>query len=230
MQSGEVHRYAVPESVYCSVSRDEWLLPTGEMPTRRNAMADKAFTHKTAENAKPGVKPCKLCTGCGVYLLVVPTGGKLWRHDCRLDGTRRTAALGSFPAVFLKEAAEKQAACRKLIEQGIAPVAEKNRATKGAEEHRRSPYRGPEGHFRGKLTGDNAHARAKERPPGESGHWLQGGRWSVLLAGEPKTNSPKGKNNQDDGNARVHRSTLQTSPAANPTARIPAMSAKGLLS
>lgn len=119
------------------------------MLTRRNAMADKAFTHKTAKNAKPGVKPCKLCTGRGVYLPVISTGGKFWRHDCRLDGERRTASLGSFPAVSLKEAAEKQAACRKLIEQGIAPLPKRTGQGRrpNRPEHRRSPYRGLKGIF-----------------------------------------------------------------------------------
>ena len=97
-------------------------------------MSDKAFTHKTAENAKPGEKPYKLSTGRGFYLLVMPTGGKLWRYDYRLNGKRKTAALGSFPDVSLKDAAEKQAACRKLIEQGIDPVAEKSRGKREAEQ------------------------------------------------------------------------------------------------
>ena len=60
-------------------------------------MSDKAFTRKTAENAKPGAKPYKLSTGRGFYLLIMPAGGKLWRYDYRLDGKRKTAALGSFP-------------------------------------------------------------------------------------------------------------------------------------
>lgn len=90
-------------------------------------MADKTFTHKTAENAKPGGKPYKLSTGRGFYLLVVPTGGKLWRYDYRLDGKRKTAALGSFPNVSLKEAAERVAEYRKLIRAGTDPVAEKRR-------------------------------------------------------------------------------------------------------
>ncbi len=97
-------------------------------------MSDKAFTHKTAENAKPGEKPYKLSTGRGFYLLVMPTGGKLWRYDYRLNGKRKAAALGSFPDVSLKDAAEKQAACRKLIEQGIDPVAEKSRGKREAEQ------------------------------------------------------------------------------------------------
>ena len=90
-------------------------------------MSDKAFTHKTAENAKPGDKPYKLSTGRGFYLLVMPTGGKLWRYDYRLDGKRKTAALGSFPDVSLKEATEKVAAYRRLIHAGKDPIAEKKR-------------------------------------------------------------------------------------------------------
>ncbi len=46
-------------------------------------MGDKTFTHKTAENAKPGDKPYKLSTGRGFYLLVMPAGGKLWRFGWR---------------------------------------------------------------------------------------------------------------------------------------------------
>lgn len=60
-------------------------------------MGNRGFTHKTAENAKPKATPYKLSTGRGFYLLVIPTGGKLWRYDYRVDGKRKTAALGSFP-------------------------------------------------------------------------------------------------------------------------------------
>lgn len=98
-------------------------------------MADKTFTHKTAENAKPGDKPYKLSTGRGFYLLIVPTGGKLWRYDYRLDGKRKTAALGSFPDVSLKEAADRVTEYRKLIRVGVDPVAEKRRV-KACEEQR----------------------------------------------------------------------------------------------
>lgn len=90
-------------------------------------MGSVNFTHKTAENAKPKDKPYKLSTGRGFYLLVIPTGGKLWRYDYRLNDKRKTASLGSFPEVSLKEAAEKQAAYKKLVQQGIDPVAEKKR-------------------------------------------------------------------------------------------------------
>ena len=90
-------------------------------------MTDKTFTHKTAKNAKPGFEPYKLTTGRGFYLLVTPAGGKLWRYDYRFNGKRKTAALGAFPDVSLKEAADKVAEYRKLIHAGIDPVAEKRR-------------------------------------------------------------------------------------------------------
>lgn len=96
-------------------------------------MDSKTFTHKTAENAKPKATPYKLSTGRGFYLLVMPTGGKLWRYDFRMEGKRKTASLGSFPDVSLKEATEKQIEYKKLIKQGIDPVAEKKRVKVQAE-------------------------------------------------------------------------------------------------
>ena len=49
------------------------------------------------------------------------------RYDYRLDGKRKTAALGSFPEVSLKDAADRVAEYRKIIREGRDPVAEKTR-------------------------------------------------------------------------------------------------------
>ena len=58
------------KSVDCTVSDGTKKIPTGRIPTKRmKGMSDKAFTHKTAENARPGDKPYKLSTGRGFYLL-----------------------------------------------------------------------------------------------------------------------------------------------------------------
>ncbi len=123
------------KSVDCTVSDGTKKIPTGRIPTKRmKGMSDKVFTHKTAENARPGDKPYKLSTGRGFYLLVMPTGGKLWRYDYRLNGKRKTAALGSFPDVSLKEATEKVAEYRRLIHAGIDPVAEKRRVKESEEQ------------------------------------------------------------------------------------------------
>lgn len=97
-------------------------------------MSDKAFTHKTAENARPRAAQYKISTGRGFYLLVMPTGAKLWRYDYRFDGKRKTAALGSFPEVSLKDAADRAAEYRRLLREGRDPVAEKKQAKTRARE------------------------------------------------------------------------------------------------
>ena len=83
-------------------------------------------------NTKPQDKAFKLSDEKGLYLLVMPTGGKLWRFDYRFAGKRKTLALGSYPATSLKEAREKRDTARKQIEQGIDP-SENRKAQKAAQ-------------------------------------------------------------------------------------------------
>jgi len=52
-----------------------------------------ALTDVAIRNAKPRVKPYKLSDSLGMYLLIQPTGGKLWRLKYRVDG--REKKLGS---------------------------------------------------------------------------------------------------------------------------------------
>jgi integrase len=79
---------------------------------------------------KPG-KSWKLSDGGGLYLLIQPTGGKLWRLDYSFAGKRKTLALGAYPAVGLKEAREGREAAKKALAGGIDPGALKQ-ATKAA--------------------------------------------------------------------------------------------------
>lgn len=66
-------------------------------------------------NAKPKDKPYKLADEKGLYLLVQPTGGRLWRFDYRFNSKRKTLALGKFPDVTLAEAREKLSQARSLL-------------------------------------------------------------------------------------------------------------------
>ena len=72
---------------------------------------------------KPGEKPKKLRDGGGLYLLVTPAGGKLWRWDYR-DAARKekTMALGRYPEVSLVEARARHAQGRKLLASGRDPM------------------------------------------------------------------------------------------------------------
>ena len=78
--------------------------------------------------AKPTIKPRKLFDASGLYLLIVPTGGKWWRLKYRFAGKERLLALGTYPDVGLKQAREKRDAARKLIAAGIDPGAQRKAA------------------------------------------------------------------------------------------------------
>lgn len=85
-----------------------------------------------ARKAKTGEKPYKLTDGRGLYLLVTPRGGKLWRLDYRFSGKRKTIALGQYPDVSLAMAREKRDEARRLLVQGIDP-GEHRKATRSAQ-------------------------------------------------------------------------------------------------
>jgi integrase len=75
--------------------------------------------------AKPGPKPIKLSDERGLFLLVQPSGGKLWRLKYRIAGKEKKLSLGRYPDVALKEARERCTEARKLIASGIDPSEQK---------------------------------------------------------------------------------------------------------
>lgn len=83
------------------------------------------LTDTAIRQAKPQDRPVRLTDGGGLYLLVQPTGGKLWRYDFRFDGKRKTLALGQYPDLSLAAARNKHRAARELIALGTDPAAAK---------------------------------------------------------------------------------------------------------
>lgn len=79
------------------------------------------LTDKKIENAKPAAKPQHLFDGEGLYLLVTPAGGKLWRLKYRFGGKPCLLSLGSYPEISLKEARERRQAARNQIANCINP-------------------------------------------------------------------------------------------------------------
>ena len=59
--------------------------------------------------------------GGGLYLLVTPTGGKLWRFKYRFAGKEKLMSLGSYPDTPLAKARESRDEARKLIASGVDP-------------------------------------------------------------------------------------------------------------
>ena len=56
-----------------------------------------ALTDTEARRAKATPKPYKLADSGGLFLAVMPTGGKLWRWKYRFDGKEKLMAFGSYP-------------------------------------------------------------------------------------------------------------------------------------
>jgi integrase len=82
--------------------------------------------------AKPLERPYKLFDERGLYLLVTPTGNRLWRLRYRMGALEKLLALGAYPDVPLKRAREKRDEARKLIADGIDPNA-KRKAERSAQ-------------------------------------------------------------------------------------------------
>jgi len=96
------------------------------------------LTDTAIKKAKPGIKPAKLSDEKGLYLLVNPTGSKLWRWKYRVDGKEKLMALGNYPDVSLAQARDKRDQARKQLAMALDPMAQKkadNIARKLSQEH-----------------------------------------------------------------------------------------------
>jgi integrase len=87
-----------------------------------------ALTDSALRNAKPRDREYKMADGAGLYLLVTPAGGKLWRFKFRLDGRERKLALGSYPEIRLADARKARDEAREQVATGRDPAREKQRA------------------------------------------------------------------------------------------------------
>ena len=64
----------------------------------------------------------------GLYLLVKPSGTKLWGLKYRFRGVEKKLSLGQFPEISLKDARLKREDARRLLAEGIDPTAAKRKA------------------------------------------------------------------------------------------------------
>ena len=80
------------------------------------------LTDAQIRGAKPRERPHKLADGAGLYLLVNPTGSRLWRYRYRLAGVENTFAVGEYPDMGLSEARQARDDARRLVKQGKHPA------------------------------------------------------------------------------------------------------------
>jgi integrase len=94
------------------------------------------LTDTAIKNAKAAPdKAYKLQDEKGMYLLVNPNGSKYFRYNYRFNGTRKTLALGVYPATSLKEARDKRDTAIKLVMSGIDPCLDRKIKKTGATEN-----------------------------------------------------------------------------------------------
>jgi len=79
------------------------------------------LTDTAIRATKPLEKQQKIFDGNGLFLLVAPTGSKIWRFKYRFQGKEKLISLGHYPAVSLKDAREKAADARKILGSGGNP-------------------------------------------------------------------------------------------------------------
>jgi integrase len=89
------------------------------------------LTDTKIRTAKPAEKPQKLFDGGGLFLLVTPTGGKLWRFKYRFGGNEKLLSMGTYPGTSLAEARQRRDQASALLAKGLDP-GETKKAQKAA--------------------------------------------------------------------------------------------------
>lgn len=83
------------------------------------------LTDAEVRRAKAAAAPYKLADGKGLYLLVQPTGSKLWRVKYRHQGVERTYSIGAYPEITLAKAREERNRAREWLREGRDPTIER---------------------------------------------------------------------------------------------------------
>ncbi len=79
------------------------------------------LTEAKVRTAKPKKSPQKLFDGGGLFLLVTPSGGKLWNLKYRFNGKEKKLSIGSYPEISLAEARQRKEEARTLLANEVDP-------------------------------------------------------------------------------------------------------------
>jgi integrase len=88
------------------------------MPKRITPLSDTKI-----RAAKPTDNPLTIFDGGGLYLLITPVGGKLWRFKYRFEGKEKLLSLGAYPEISLADARQRREEARSQVAHGIDPGA-----------------------------------------------------------------------------------------------------------
>jgi integrase len=94
------------------------------------------LTDAAIRSLKPRDKPYKVSDFEGLFLLVKPTGSRLWHQKYRIDGKEKLLAIGSYPEVSLAQARLARDAARALLAAGKDPSDAKQERKREEKERR----------------------------------------------------------------------------------------------
>ena len=81
------------------------------------------LTDTAIRNLQPKEKPFKVFDERGLFIIVMPTGGKWWRLKYRFNGKDKQLSLGVYPDVSLKTARKRRDEARERVAEDIDPSA-----------------------------------------------------------------------------------------------------------
>ncbi|MDA8161143.1 MAG: integrase arm-type DNA-binding domain-containing protein [Desulfobacteraceae bacterium] len=118
------------------------------------------LTDAKIKAAKPKNAEYKIFDGGGLYVLVTPSGGKLWRLKYRAGGKEKKLAIGSYPEVSLAEARHKRDQARTYLASGTDPAEVKKKEKAKADGTNSFETVAREWHDRFKAEWSIGHAEA----------------------------------------------------------------------
>jgi integrase len=87
-----------------------------------------ALTEIAVKTSKARGKITKLSDGGGLQLWVTPDGAKRWRLAYRFGGSQKALAIGVYPDVGLKQARDARQDAKRLLANGVDPMAARKQA------------------------------------------------------------------------------------------------------
>lgn len=83
----------------------------------------KPLSETKVRSTKPQEREYKLFDGGGLFLMVTPSGGKLWHFKYRFDGKEKKLTFGNYPAISLLDARKRRDDARRLLVNNVDPGA-----------------------------------------------------------------------------------------------------------
>jgi integrase len=129
------------------------------------------LTDTQIRNAKPTEKPFKLSDGGWLFLVVQPSGSKLWRMAYRFHGVEKTLSFGGYPDVSLKDARVRRDEAKALVAKGIDPSQQRKLDKLSRAVSMATTFGGIADEY-----------LEKQRRDGRSERTIEKGRWLLALA------------------------------------------------